>query len=285
MLYIVTQFGHEANNAIVYAMAGIVIAVAIAFYVLRSIGVFVMAKRRKIKSKYLAFVPLLWIYPVCKLIGEVGFFGSTFGKMAWLVCLVFTLAGLMNAVSDALVYYPLVGNFLLGRPLFLVIDPSVNTEAMGWAPFWLYGSGIYVDESFVYPYSNILAMENFLSVFSLITMLFGAVSEILAIYVYVRFFRKYYPQHFILAAVLSFMGLFAPFAFAIRHNDAVNYADYVRARMGNPYGFYGTGGNVNRTPPPDYPFEEFAGRGEKDPGDPFSEFPDKKDDKGGGDGK
>ena len=74
------------------------------------------------------------------------------------------------------------------------------------------------------------------------------------------------------------MGIFAPLVFVVRNIEAMDYSEYVRNRYnnmyvnGNPYG-----GAYNRPPQaPPTPFEEFAEKGEVDPGDPFAEFGSKK---------
>jgi hypothetical protein len=110
--------------------------------------------------------------------------------------------------------------------------------------------------------------------------------------VYIALFRKFWPQHYVLATVLSVLGLFAPFVFAIRKKNAVNFSEYMRSRYnmyytpygnpygrppyGNPYGNPYANPNAEQQTPPEHPFSEFAERGEANPGDPFEEFSDKK---------
>jgi hypothetical protein len=119
---------------------------------------------------------------------------------------------------------------------------------------------------------------------------------IIEVTLYINLFKRFWPKHFVLASILSiFVGLFAPLVFAIRKKDPVNYIDYLRSRYsyypyGMPYGNNqyggpqnrGENGPVHRPDVPDYPFEEFAERGDVDPGEPFGEFSqnDKDKDKG-----
>ena len=113
-----------------------------------------------------------------------------------------------------------------------------------------------------------------------LSSLFGLVSTIITIFMYVNLFRKFWPQHFIIGAILSVVGLFGPLVFIIRKKEPIDYAQYLRSRYHyyNPYGGqygspyqYGSRPENAPTPPP-HPFEEFAERGEVDPGEPFKEF-------------
>ena len=123
----------------------------------------------------------------------------------------------------------------------------------------------------------------------------GVIVSIATIFLYINILRKYYPQHYIIASVFSFLGLFGPFVFSIRNRKETKYSDYIRARYGNMYGPYSNpyngnpndprygdpryGQNYREERPPETPFKDFAERGDVDPGDPFSEFSDDKDKK------
>ena len=61
----VTGLSHGA----VIAITVIALAVLLAFYALRSIGIYVIAKKQEQKHAFLAFVPFAWLYIVCKLLG------------------------------------------------------------------------------------------------------------------------------------------------------------------------------------------------------------------------
>ena len=109
---------------------------------------------------------------------------------------------------------------------------------------------------------------------------FDIANIFVVITVYVNLFKRYLPNHYLLAAIISLLGFFAPFVFAVRKREPMNYIDYLRSRYqhnpyyGNPYA-----NNPQGQRPPEHPFSEFAGRGEVDPGDPFNEFKqDEKDD-------
>jgi hypothetical protein len=54
------------SKGIIWGGVGVYLAVIIAFYALRSIAIFVMAKRRNIKNAWMAFLPCIWFYTACK---------------------------------------------------------------------------------------------------------------------------------------------------------------------------------------------------------------------------
>lgn len=284
MLTIIAENGFSAPIPTGYVWFVVIIAsvIAIALYALRSIGLFVMAKRQQIAHSYFAWIPFLWVYVLCKLVGETRFIGKkTYSQFAWIIFAIFTVASLTSLVYDFFVYFPLAGNFLLGRNIYII--ENVNGVSTSLTPFWT-GQNIYVDGEFVYPYGNGGGYPHHLimplTVISYVSSIFGMVSAIISIFAYLNLFKKFWPQHFILGAVLSVFGFFAPVVFAVRKREPVDYNEYIRARYqyyyGNPYGTpYGNpyvNNGANRQAPPEHPFSEFAERGEVDPGDPFEEF-------------
>ena len=75
------------DNSYIWVGLSIALAIVIAFYLLRSIGLFVLAKRQNVKHAYLAWIPLVWFYLLCKLIGKVRLFNMPYEKIAiWLCC-------------------------------------------------------------------------------------------------------------------------------------------------------------------------------------------------------
>ena len=95
------------------------LVVELVFYVFRSIGVYVLAKRQKLEKAWFAFVPCLWLYTVCKLLKKQKFFGKPYEKMAIWLCLIFTVTQILNLVYQILVYYPVFDYVLFqGLPGF-----------------------------------------------------------------------------------------------------------------------------------------------------------------------
>jgi len=267
-------------RGLIWGGAGVYLAVIIAFYVLRSIAIFVMAKRRNIKNAWIAFMPCIWFYTACKLVGETRFFNKTFGRLAWVFATIFTISELLAFSYSFIVYLPVVGNFIYGNELYFVVleEGARIAEDLKeiWGGFSIYGGATYVDPYLVAGVSD-RALGIALTTINIASSIFSLVSLIISIYLYINIFKKYWPQHFLLAVVLSWLGIFEILLFIIRKKDPVDYNEYLRNRYngwyanGNPYG-----NNYNQTNDTNKktkdPFEEFADKGEKDPGDPFDEF-------------
>lgn len=289
MINIVGSNSFNAINnglAFVIVMAAMSMIVPTVFYVLRAIGLYSLAKKAKIKGAVLAWFPCVWLYVACRLIKETKVFGSTMGKMAVLFTVVFTFSELLFLVNEFFAYFPLVGNLLINKENIYIVIDEAGISAGSLVPY-SFLSGIYVDPSFVYPYKNVFLISQIMNIISYVAMIFELASVIITITIYINLFKKYTPEHFILFAVLSAMGLFGVFAFVIRKKEPVNYMDYIRSRYqsfygpngpqsnGNgPYSFYGA--NYSAPGEPKSPFEDFADKKDRRPEEPFSDF-DKKD--------
>ncbi len=269
----------QVSNALIWVTFAISLAVALAFYMLRSFGLYVMAKRKGLDKPYLAFIPCVWMFTACKLIGNVRTFGSTFKKLALAFTIIFSVGQVLNFVYQFLLYFPVVGNFLVGKELYLVMVTDASLIDAYVSPEWTQVSNsLYINE-FSNPYlamgiSN-RAVNVILTIINYVTLFTDLAIIVITISVYINLFRRYIPNHYILFSILSVLGIFAPLVFAVRKKAPVNYSDYLRSRYnmwyanGNPYG-----GQVNNGAPqaPSTPFEEFAEKGEIDPGDPFDNF-------------
>ncbi len=282
------------NMQIILTVALSAVAV-IVLYIFRSIGLFVMAKRAKLKHVILAWIPIFWTITACQLIGKkTKFFGKPFPKMAWLFCLVIGLNELILFLTDFIVYFPLIGNFFAGREIAILMFPASAEElaslTQGLTEYWGI-SGIYHGQDFVNPYGDFhYIFQSVATIFNMLSGIFSFASVFAVITIYVNLFRRYWPQHHVLATILSALGIFGPFVFAVRKREPVEYIDYLRSRYqtyGNPYGPYGNPyggqggyyGNPQAPRQPEHPFKDFAERGEVDPGDPFEEFNNDKKDK------
>lgn len=282
----------------IYTMAGIIFAITVALYLLRSIGVFTLAKKCQddtIKQKaYFAWIPCLWIYLASRLAGKVLFFGKPMQKFALVMVILFTANEVLNIVYYVMAYLPLVGYYLQGGTVSFYMSSGLLTNAelasYGLKPY-LFDSTFLTGFDINYPFANVSAMENVLFGISIVSDLLSLATLLFLVFFYIAIFKRYYPQHFVLATVLSiWLGIFPIFIFAIRNKKPVVYSEFVRERYnrmynGNPYGNpnnpynnpnnnpNGSGNAYNR--PPETPFSDFAENGEVDPGNPFSEFDDK----------
>ncbi len=287
MFYIMYPDGQlqEISKALVWVTFAISIAVLLAFYALRSVGLYKMAQKKGLDHAFIAFIPLVWVYTACKLIGKVRIFGSTFEKLAIAFCIICSLATVLNLFYQLIIYYPIIGNFLAGNELVIVTvtdSALVDTYTKNYQPIWgnfnIFGGANFVDP---YPRMGIYpeVLSPLLTVSQYTSMILDLASLIIMISIYINLFKRYNPRHFILYAVLSWMGIFAPLVFSLRNREGRDYNDYVRERYNwyanhNPYGGQAPNGQPQA---PSSPFEEFAEKDEIDPGNPFSDFEDKKD--------
>ena len=95
------------KNGHIWTGLAIALAIILAFYVLRSIGLFVLAKRQNIKHAFLAWIPLVWFYIFCKLIGKSRIFNMPYEKVAVWLCVIFAVSELLVIVISFLSYFPL----------------------------------------------------------------------------------------------------------------------------------------------------------------------------------
>lgn len=256
-----TGFGVEVSQGIVLTMAIVPALIKILFYVLRSIGVYSLAKRAGIKSAYFAFIPCLWVYPVCKILKNERFLFDTYEKLAVLITVLFTVGEVINFVYGFLSYVPVIGYYLQGGTVSIV-QGEMETYLM---------TGNDLFNPFDTPFINVV-----LTILEYTSIPFDLISVIITVFLYVAIFRKYWPQNYILATVLSCIGLFAPLVFAIRKKEPVDYVKYARDRYNtyyNPYGPnpYGRPQEPPKPRPNEDPFSEFSAKEDE----PFSEFLDK----------
>ena len=276
-------------------IASIIFAVIIALYLLRSIGLYKLAKAQNFNCKFLAYVPFAWIYVAVKLIQEGKFFGVSIKKLTLLFTIIVSVMILINLAYQIIVYYPIVLNVLNGKEIYVDIGANIPEIA---PHLKYYVSGIYVDPTtFDPPYFNITAINTTINVLSYAGLAFDLMSIFIKITIFMGIFKKYWPQKMLIATILSVFAetiAFPIFIFLIRNKKPVNYEEYMRRKYQyyrNPYGAYGQGpygqrpygqnpygqnsyqsADQNRT---ENPFGEFA---DAKKADPFEEFSTKQED-------
>jgi len=282
--YSTLGYAYEVPSYMIWMSVISSLIMPIALYVLRSIGLYTLARRRNIKHAILAVFPCLWFYIVCQLVREVRIFKTTIGKLAILFTVLFSLSQILTFVIEFFDYFPLVGNFLAGREIVICSEEKAAEMALSEYAF-LPGSGIWVHNSgihkFVNPYGDFYHV--FLIIYDVIyylSMPLDLVCIVMEVTVLMNLFRKFWPQRFVFAFIMSvFLGLSGLFIFLIRNKEPVNYNDYIRAQYQQygPYGYsYGPRGPynpyANRTQQPKSPFEDYADPKDKEPEDPFSDY-------------
>lgn len=279
MITFIDEYGGNFNFGIkTILIVGLVyVLIGIVFYLLRSIGLYKLATKHNVKKAKLSFVPIIWLYVACKLIGEIKFFGKDFSKVSTLLTVIYAISQVLLIVTEALWYFPVIGYVLTEGANAVITVPSESLSGLVGELYWT--GTFYVGNnvtSLVYPYANVNLMYRILRALDIFNMFMDIAVVVITISVYLSLFRKFWPQHYVLASVLSALGLFAPFVFVIRNNKAVKWSDYARSR----YVYYTPYNPPHDNPPPrrdenrvDNPFSEFSEKS-KENDDPFSEFSD-----------
>lgn len=267
------------------ATIAVIIAFSLALYLLRSFGLYALAKRQGLKGKRLAFVPLLWVYVMAKLIGKAYFFGKEFKAFAVLVTIIFALAEVLSLTVTFLAYFPLVGYYFSGGDIAisLVEGVTLNT-AMKQYPLV---SGVFVraigDNAFHMPYNNVITVINIMNAFNIVSGILTFVYSLATVFIYIFLFRKYWPREAVLGVVLCILiePAFPIIIFCLRKKEPMTREEYLRSiGVVNPYGPYYNPGTTNpnattKKSEDINPFGDFPDKN-KPNDDPFSEF-DKKD--------
>ena len=258
----------------------IVLSIIITLYVLRSIGLYTIAKRQGISKKWLSFIPCLWIFIAGKAMGTLLVKGKPAKNLALIATILFTICEVSSLVINFLIYFPVVGYYLSGGKVGIdftgtgldglvqyVFDPTIfvvsNSEIGG----------------IMYPYKDVNAVILVLNIMIIANNLLSIAVLVFSILIYVGLFRKFMPQHYLIFTVLSVLGLFPIMVFIVRKKNPVNYNDYLRSRFyGHRYNPYaGANQNMGGAQPnneqkreePASPFEEFEDKDNNNKNNPF----------------
>ncbi len=260
--------------------------IPIAFYLLRSFGIYKLAKNQEIKKAWLAFIPFAWFYPAGKIVGDIRIFNFKIKNFAVVALWSFLSVGVLNLALDVLNYIPLVGYLMQGGNVLV----SATEEFFPNGTYYFSVLGTYVcAPNMLMPYS-----EGLITAFNAISTVLGIAELfliVLEIGLYINLFKCYLPRHYLTATIFSILGLFGPFVFAVRKNEKFDYDAYMRAQyqrynqMNNPYGNpYNDPYTQNRDHGQkrdsaqvnnDSPFDEFNSS-DMDPFDEFNNNGDKK---------
>ena len=210
---------------IIIALA-IILAVAVALYVLKSIAIYKLAKNHGIDKAFLAWIPFAWIYIPCLLVKEFLFFGTPYGKIALPVCIIFCVYGGLSIILYTLIFIPEIIYLVSGREVF---------------------------------YTNLVI--TLLEKVELIMALLGLAKTIVEINLYIVLFRKYLPQYYIVVSVVSIFGLFPIMVFLIRNKVVMSFEQYVRSMNSTSNNTYRET-STQKPSKKDDPFSEF---GDDDP--------------------
>ena len=234
----------------------------IAGYVFLGIGLFTMAKKRKMKIAPLAFVPFASTFLIGKLVGEINFFGKKIKRLGLYAMLVEIVLFALKVVQDVF-YLPI---------LIRYFNSPVTSELFA----ELYGNAIQGVVGVLNPNAYGIMLEYVIMGVSFIS---GLAYFILLMFL----FRNYSPKSSFLFILLSVFGkvflganLLGPiFVFCIRNNSCEEYREFMRMKMHSMYG----GGNPyqyddGRYYDP-YQYDNTRAKKEEKHDSPFSEYDDK----------
>ena len=269
------------NPGVVITIAVIVLLAMATLYVLRSIGLYTLSKKLNIKLAWFSFVPCLWMYTLCKIVGKSKFFNTTIDRLALVFTIIFSVISVSGFLCNFLKFFPYVMVYLQGGPLGL------------WTSLDTFGIGVIEGANYQFiNYFDTPIINKLIQVLDYVSMFSGILDIVIVVAIFFPFFRKFWPEHYVLAGMMSFFGFFGIFAFVVRKKEAVNFEQYMRNKYyggyGNPYGNpynnpnyrqgqngFGGGQYYTNQSPKESPFSEFE---ENSKDEPFSEFSSNKND-------
>ena len=114
-----TTLGDVMPRGLQIASLIFTLAFYIVCYVFRSIGIYTLSKNNGVNKPWLAWIPLVWVFPLVKLVGNYTFFGKKYEKLALLFTILCSVATLSAIIYNVLVYFPLVGYFFSGGNIYV----------------------------------------------------------------------------------------------------------------------------------------------------------------------
>ncbi len=232
--------------------AGYMVAMYIGYYLLRSFGLYKMAKARGLKNPKMCFVPFYAYFMLSKLRSDC----NALKKHGF-----YPIAA-VSALGACVLFSVILDSFFSAG----IIVQLVKTERAA------AGTAVLTEEMFAYHESLADILSNLMSVSKLVYMVFAAL-------LYCDLFRTYSPlktrTHLTLSVIFMVITgsplLFGAFALSLSGRPAVNFDEILAKRRiyygyGNPYGSrpYSNVGNGS---------DSYGGDDSSDPSqDPFSDF-------------
>lgn len=237
-----TNMGMSLSPTEVIIGAMISLAIIITFYVLRSIGLYTLAKKNKLKNPYLAIIPFVWIYIAGQLSKTKVFFGRKVKHFSLFAVIFMSSVSLITLIVNVVVYFPLVGFYLQGGQIFI----SLSTKGIPTGTVeYQFLTGVFTLD-FINPYIELVWLDKVLSLMIIVSDIASLIGILIMVTLYSNLFRRFWPQHSFLGTLLSIFGIFAPVIFAVRKREPVNFEQYIKNR------YYGMYGNPNMNNPNNY---------------------------------
>ncbi len=265
MLFIqVNEFTRaQITTPVIILIAILSLALYVTLYLLRSIGLYNLAKRNGVKHGFMAWIPAVWVYVVFRLIKEYRVFNFSFDKCAVIFTVIFGVSAGLSLVYNFFTFFPYAFYFFEGGQITVV-----STEL---------GMGLITDSNFINHF-NVPAINIICDICYYFSGILDLMMIVIEVFAFIALFKKFKPENYILFSVLAVLGLFPIFVFVIRKNKAINFNEYMRNRYyyNNPYG---ANPYANNTQPPrvEDPFDEYADKNGNS-SEPFNEYTNKSDD-------
>lgn len=264
------RIGFDGIMTFLGGYAGYAVAMFIAYYLLRSFGLYRMAKARGLENPKMCFVPFYAFIMLSRLRSDCNALKKH--KFYPIVAI--------SALGAFLLFSVVLDSFFSLR----IISQLVETERI--AP----GTAVLTEEMFAYNTNLANVLSNLTDVSKIVYMVFVAL-------LYCDLFRTYSPlrtrTHLTLSVIFTVLTgsslLYGAFTLSLSGRSAVNFDEILAKRKiyygygnpGNPYARppYSDGGNASgsygedRTDPSQDPFSDFADTNKNSRSDdPFGEF-------------
>ena len=234
-------------------------------YLFFGFGLYVMAKKRNMKTAFLAWIPVASVYLIGLLAGEVRFFGVKAKWIAIAVLVIEVAVLVFRAVSDVILI-PLLqdvwGRALNGETYEYIYESILVNE-----------QGAEISRSLGVMYTRYYTGLLLGGISAAVSGIYSLAGVIL-IYL---LFLNYSPRSAWIFAILSFfIPVLKPvLVFVVRKNTSGEYREYMKMKMhsmyggGNPYAY---GDGKYKDP---YDLSEKGEKKGEQPESPFGEFGDK----------
>lgn len=264
------RIGFDGIMTFLGGYAGYAVAMFIAYYLLRSFGLYRMAKARGLENPKMCFVPFYAFIMLSRLRSDCNALKKH--KFYPIVAI--------SALGAFLLFSVVLDSFFSLR----IISQLVETERI--AP----GTAVLTEEMFAYNTNLASVLSNLTDVSKIVYMVFVAL-------LYCDLFRTYSPlrtrTHLTLSVIFTVLTgsslLYGAFTLSLSGRSAVNFDEILAKRKiyygygnpGNPYSRspYSDGGNAagsfgeDRSDPSQDPFSDFADTNKNSRSDdPFGEF-------------
>lgn len=272
MLGIISESGERAffSSGTTYSMIVTFCVLVVGFYLLRSFGLFLLAKKsadEKIrKIAYISFIPFVWVFIASKLAGRINLFGSEVKSFTLILTIVFSVGSVALVVANIISYLPIVVYLFEGGNVFI-------QNSLSYTPSDLYAyvyDSRFVLDSAITPIGYSVGLNSFLDILDNIATILTFIGDLMLIFVYIALFRKYWPLHSTGACLLSVFGFFPIMIFLIRKKEPIDYEKFMRERYQRMYGGFNNYGGYNQNNFNGNNFSNNVNNNDDDPFDGFS---------------